>query len=114
MKLPRYCELFESCFIYLSRFWAMGSAGKKSRMVSVEEGRAKMSSINALIFFNFLLLITPHTCGNRLYKIKAETFASNRLENSEDAREKTDYISHQREILPLAAILEVYCLPETD
>ena len=55
--------------------------------MSVEEGRAKMSSIKALIFLNILLLITPHTCGNRLHKIKAETFASNRLENSEDARD---------------------------
>ena len=57
------------------------------REVSVEEGRAKMSSIKALIFFNILLLITSHTCGNRSYKIKAEIYASNRLENSEDARD---------------------------
>ena len=55
--------------------------------MSVEEGRAKMSFIKALIFLNILLLITSHTCGNRLYKIKAETFASNHLENSEDARD---------------------------
>ena len=46
-----------------------------------------MSSIKALTFLNILLLITSHTCRNRLYKIKAETFASNRLENSEDARD---------------------------
>ena len=46
-----------------------------------------MSSIKALIFLNILLLITSHACGNRLYKIKAETFASNHLENSEDAKD---------------------------
>ena len=46
-----------------------------------------MSSIKVLIFLNIRLLITSHTCGNRLYKIKAETFASNRLENSEDAKD---------------------------
>ena len=31
-----------------------------------------MSSIKAIIFLNILLLITSHTCGNRLHKIKAE------------------------------------------
>ena len=53
----------------------------------IEEGRAKMSSIKALIFINILLLITSHTCRNRLCKIKAERLASNCLENSEDARD---------------------------
>ena len=66
--------------------------------MSVEEGRAKMSSIKALIFLNILLLITPHTCGNRLYNIKAETFALNRLENSEDARDINGlYLTSERD-----------------
>ena len=56
-----------------------------SEIVSVEEGLAKMSFIKALIFLHILLLITSHTCRNRFQKIKAETFASNRLENSEDS-----------------------------
>ena len=46
-----------------------------------------MNSIKALIFLNILLLIASHTCRNRLYKIKAERFASDRFENSEDARD---------------------------
>ena len=83
-------------------------------VISVEEGRTKISSIKALIFLNILLLITSDTCRNRLHKIKSERFASNRLENRDDAMGINGLYFGSDRNSSLAAILKIYCLRETD